>query len=193
MFLKSIKSIPNLSPSQRTRSHRRTAQKPSEKRQASPCYQRSSEGAFQGFNGIKFPNLREPSKIPFPESPPSACDRSASNARRRQKRENVGLARFGGGISKLGNRRGARALASQPRGRTRVGRLAPRGGGAQRAGVFFFFSPRAVRGAAGRWGRGVRGPARPPRRAWDCGGRPPPVPPRVGGVQRACSPASGPS
>lgn len=93
--------------------------------------------------------------------------------------ENLPRARFGDGISKLGNSRGARALASQPRGGTRVGRLEPRGGGAARAGG----SPgrRAVCGSAGRWKCGAPGRAWPPRRACDCGGRSP-APPRVGGV-----------
>ena len=56
---------------------------------------------------------------------------------------------------------------------------------------FFFFLPSAVRESAGSRRCGARGLARPHRRACDCGGCPPPAPPRVGGVQRACSRVAG--
>lgn len=76
-------------------------------------------------------------KIPFLEFPPSTGHRSASKALFVIGGKNVRRARFRDGILKLGNSRGAGALASQPRGGTRVGRLAPRGVGAERAGAFF--------------------------------------------------------
>lgn len=93
-----------------------------------------------------FPNLRKIfQKIPFPEPRPTL----ATTVRQRppvviRRDKNVRRARLSDGILKLGNSRSARALASQPQGGTRVGRLELREGEAERAGVFFFLSQRSA-------------------------------------------------
>lgn len=99
---------------------------------------------------------------PYRESPPTAGHQSASMERVivRGRAKNVHHARFRGGILKLETGRGACAVASQPQGGTRGGRVRDLSRGSQRAGasIFFFLAaPLSVCGSRGPRRRGVAG------------------------------------
>lgn len=78
---------------------------------------------------------------PYRESPPTAGHQSASMERVivRGRAKNVHHARFRGGILKLETGRGACAVASQPQGGTRGGRVRDLSRGSQRAGASSIF------------------------------------------------------